>query len=154
MRFAAEYPDRVATLILNGTIAYSDPAGDAERRRTADAASLPQDRKDAMRRHHGEDWPAVNAVYQALHAREEFQRYYDLRRIARRVRTPTLFLRGDIDEPVHPVRHSVVLHERIPGSWLAIYPNTPFNAMRARPQEAWSLIRTFIAGAQGQKAAS
>lgn len=153
-RFAADHPDRVNTLILNGAIAYSSPEGDAERRRTAAVASMPKDRQETMRRSHGADWQAVNKFYQDFHARDDFKRYYDLRRVAKRVRAPTLIVRGDIDEPVHPVSHSAVLHQRIPGSWLAIYPNAPFNAMRARPQEAWSLIRTFIAAAKAKQASA
>jgi pimeloyl-ACP methyl ester carboxylesterase len=139
-RFAAEHPNRVATLILNAVIAHSSPAGDDQRR-----ADLPEERRRALEHHHGPDWRQVNDFYLAMHARAEFHSYYDLRTIAPSVSAPTLLLRGDIDEPVHPVAHSVELHALIPGSWLAIYPNTAFNALRNRPKEAWELIRTFVA---------
>jgi pimeloyl-ACP methyl ester carboxylesterase len=144
-RFAAEHPDRVATLILNSTIAYSSPVGDDERRRSADPANVPEDRRRSLEYHHGPDWQEVNAFYQDLHARPEFHEYYDLRKIAAQVKAPTLILRGDIDDPVHPVAHSVEMHRLVPSSWLAIYPNTPFNAMRARPKETWDLVRQFVA---------
>jgi pimeloyl-ACP methyl ester carboxylesterase len=152
-RFAADYPDRVARLILNGTIAYSSPAGDAQRRGNADASGqeraaasgLSDERQRSMEYHHGADWPAVNEFYLAVHARPKFHEYYDLRMAAPRVQAPTLLLRGDIDDPVHPVMHSVELHQLIPNSRLAIYPNTEFNALRARPKEAWDLIRGFVA---------
>jgi pimeloyl-ACP methyl ester carboxylesterase len=157
-RFAADHPGRVATLILNGTIAYSSPAGDAQRRGNADAsgqeraaaaaASLPEERQRSMEHHHGADWPAVNDFYLELHARPDFHEYFDLRKVAARVQAPTLLVRGDIDDPVHPVIHSVELHDLLPKSWLAIYPNTEFNALRARPKEAWDLIRRFV-GEQG-----
>src|SRR5438105_330756 len=81
-RFAADHPDRVATLILNATIAYSSPAGDAQRRGNADptgrerqaaaAASLSEERRRSMEHHHGSDWAAVNDCYLQLHARPEF----------------------------------------------------------------------------------
>ncbi len=149
-RFAADHPDRVATLILNGTIAYSAPAGDVHRQGNADAsgreiapAGLSDERQRSMEHHHGPDWAAVNAFYLALHARPEFHEYYDLRKAAPRVQAPTLLLRGDIDDPVHPVVHSVEMHQLVPKSWLAIYPTTEFNALRARPGEAWALIRRF-----------
>ena len=143
-RFAAEHPDRVTTLILNGTIAYSYAGGDADRLRNSDLANMPQDRKESLQYHHGDDWPSVNTFYLAMHGRDDFHSYYDLRQVAERVKAPTLLLRWDIDDQLHPVAHSVELHQRIPTSWLAIYPNTPFNAMRSKPQEVWSLIRTFV----------
>jgi pimeloyl-ACP methyl ester carboxylesterase len=155
-RFAADHPDRVATVILNGTIAYSSPAGDAQRRGNADASGqeraaasgLSDERRRSMEFHHGADWPAVNEFYLALHARPQFHEYYDLRKAAPRVQAPTLLLRGDIDDPVHPVMHSVELHQLLPNSRLAIYPNTEFNALRARPKETWELIRGFVAEAK------
>lgn len=154
-RFAADHPRRVATLILNGAIAYRSAAADAQRRGNADAsgrermaaaaASLSDERQRSMEYHHGSDWPAVNDFYLELHARAEFHEYFDLRQIAPRVQAPTLLLRGDIDDLVHPVMHSVELHRLLPKSWLAIYPNTEFNVLQAHPQEAWDLIHRFVA---------
>ncbi|MFN0070566.1 MAG: alpha/beta fold hydrolase [Chloroflexota bacterium] len=143
-RFAADYPERVKTLILNGAIAYSSPEGDKARHASADPANLPAPRRELMQKLHGDDWEAVNLFYQALHEREDFKSYYDLREIAPRVQAPTLVMRGDIDEPVHPLGHSVAVHQRLANSWLAIYPNSEFNAMRAHPTETWALIREFI----------
>ena len=145
-RFAAKYPERVQTLILNGTIAYSSPGGDAQR-----AAALSDQRKRDLEYHHGADWENVNAFYLGLHARPEFHEYFDLRKVAPEVQAPVLLLRGDTDDPVHPIAHSVELHGLFPHSWLAIFPNTEFNALRGRPEEAWRLIREFVdenAGAQ------
>jgi pimeloyl-ACP methyl ester carboxylesterase len=138
-RFAADHPDRVRTLVLNGTIGYSAASGDAQR-----AAPLSDQRKRDLEHHHGADWEQVNAFYINLHARPEFHDFYDLRKAAPRVTAPVLLMRGDIDDPVHPVGHSAELHALFPKSWLAIYPNTEFNAMRARPEESWALIDEFI----------
>lgn len=143
-RFAADHPDRVQTLILNGTIAYSSPTGDEARRRETDLGTIPPARKEALALHHGPDWPRVNEFYLALHARAKFHAYYDLRNAAPRVKAPTLVVRGDIDDPVHPVIHSAEMHQLLPTSWLAIFPNTEFNALRGRPREAWELINRFI----------
>jgi pimeloyl-ACP methyl ester carboxylesterase len=87
----------------------------------------------------------VNEFYLAMHGRPEFHEYYDLRTLAPGITTPTLLMRGDVDDPVHPVMHSAELHRLFPRSWLAIFPNTEFNALRGRPDEAWDLIRRFIA---------
>lgn len=144
-RFAADHPERVKTLIVNGTIAYSSAEGDAERAKSASPANMAPERRELMARLHGDDWEAVNRFYQDLHDRDDFKSFYDLREVGSRVQAPALIMRGDVDEPIHPVSHSVALHERIPNSWLAIYPNTPFNAMRSHPKEVWDLIRQFIA---------
>lgn len=143
-RFAAEHPERVLTLILYAAIAYSYPAADAFRRRSADVGNVPPDRAEEMREHHGDDWPAVNAFYLELQARPDFHEYYDLRKVAKAIQAPTLLLAGDIHDDIHPLSHSVELHQLIPTSWLAIYPNTS-NVLRARPQETWKTIREFIA---------
>jgi pimeloyl-ACP methyl ester carboxylesterase len=140
--FAAEHPDRVSTLILNGTIAYSATGGDSQRR-----APLSPERRRDMEYHHGADWAAVNDFYLNLHSRPEFHEYFDLRKAAPRVTAPVLLMRGDIDDPVHPVIHSAELHALFPRSWLAIFPNTEFNALRGRPKESWELIRRFLAEA-------
>jgi pimeloyl-ACP methyl ester carboxylesterase len=140
-RFAAEHPERVSTLILNGTIAYSSAGGDAQR-----ASNLSDQRKKDLEFHHGADWEAVNAFYLQLHSRADFHEYYDLRKIAPNVKVPVLVVRGDAkNDPVHPVIHSVEVHNLLERSWLAIFPNTEFNALRGRPTEAWALIRQFIA---------
>jgi pimeloyl-ACP methyl ester carboxylesterase len=83
-------------------------------------------------------------MYVNLHAQPDFQEYYDLRKVAPNVQAPALIMRGDLDEDVHPVAHSCELHKLFPKSWLAIYPNTEFNALRHHPKEAWALIREFI----------
>ena len=56
-RFAAEHPDRVNTLILNGTIAFSSAGGDAQRasalsdQRKADLKQAGDKAKDAVGKH-------------------------------------------------------------------------------------------------------
>jgi pimeloyl-ACP methyl ester carboxylesterase len=147
-RVAADHPERVKTLVLNAPIAYSSPESDAVRRQSADPANMPRERQDLMRQLHGDDWQAVNAFYQGMHEREDFKRYYDLREVAPRIQAPTLVMRGDVDEPVHPIAHATAVHERLPRSWLAIMPSTPFNVLRARPRESWELMRTFFAAHQ------
>lgn len=142
-RFAADHPDRVTTLILNSVIAYSSPEGDTARRESADVGNIPPDRAQSLRFHHGENWEAVNTFYLHMHAKPAFHEYFDLRKVAGRIQAPTLIIRGDVDDRPHPVSHSVALHALIPNSWLAIYPNTEFNAFRAHPKEVWDLIRSF-----------
>ena len=139
VRFALAYPERTKSLILNGSIAYSYPAGDSER------SNQPQERIDAMKFHHGEDAGAVNDFYLALHSDPAFHEYYDLRKIAEQVQAPTLLLRGDVDDDRHPIAHSTELHFLIPNSRLQIYAGTEFNAMTNKEKESWALIREFVA---------
>jgi pimeloyl-ACP methyl ester carboxylesterase len=145
VRLAADYPQHVRSLILNAPIAYSAPLGDEQRQRNSAPTELPEERRKALEYHQGPDWRAVNAFYLALHARPEFHAYYDLRQVAPRVTAPTLILRGDIDDPVHPLQHAVDLHALIAGSWLAIFPNTGFNVLLGCPTDAWDLVRRFTA---------
>jgi pimeloyl-ACP methyl ester carboxylesterase len=145
VRFAADYPEHVKSLILNAPIAYSSPVGDQQRSRNSAPTELPEERRKSLEYHQGQDWQKVNAFYLAMHARPDFHEYFDLRKVADRVAVPTLIVRGDIDDPVHPVLHAVELHAQIAGSWLAILPNTGFNALLGRPIESWDLIRRFVA---------
>ncbi len=144
-RFAMEHPERVRTLVLNGTIAYSNPEGDRHRVQQADPSRITPEARARLERYHGADALEVNQMYVRLHAEPEFQEYYDLRKVAPKVQAPALIMRGDVDDDVHPVAHSCELHALLPKSWLAIYPNTEFNALRGRPKETWALIREFIA---------
>jgi pimeloyl-ACP methyl ester carboxylesterase len=143
VRFAADYPGYVHSLVLDAPIAYSALQGDEQRRRNSGPDELPEERRKSLEFHQGPDWQAVNRFYLAMHARADFHTYYDLRETAPRVTAPVLIVRGDVDDPVHPVQHSVELHALLPGSWLAIYPNTGFNALLGRPEESWNLIRRF-----------
>ncbi len=143
-RFAADFPDKTNSLILNSVIAYSYPEGDAARRESAEPGNVPPGRAESMRFHHGDDWPDVLAFYIHMHSKPEFHEYFDLRKAAERIQCPTLIIRGDVDDRPHPVAHSVELHQKIANSWLAIVPNTEFNAFRAHPKEVWDLIRQFV----------
>src|SRR2546430_2139538 len=97
-------------LTLGGNALNHEQVGDAQRRSSADTSGqeqraptgLSDERQRSMEHHHGSDWRAVNDFYLTLHARPEFHEYYDLRKVAPRVQAPTLLLRGDIDDPVHP----------------------------------------------------
>ncbi|MEE8519165.1 MAG: alpha/beta hydrolase [Dehalococcoidia bacterium] len=140
-RFAADHPERVRTLTLNGAIAYSYPEGDAER------SGQPQSRIESMIQHHGDDAAEVNAFYLKLHADQAFHDYYDLRKVAANVKAPTLLMRGDVDDDRHPIAHSTELHALIPNSRLQIFANTPFNGMTNHVDEAWALVRQHVADA-------
>ena len=138
VRFAADYPDRVKTLILTASIAVSDDDGDVWRR------EMQPQLREHLEYFHGDDGPAVLEWYLAFNEREDFKSYFNLLEIAHRITAPTLLIRGDIDTPLHKIAHTMNLHGLIPGSWMCIFPNTAYDARRSHPEEFWNLVRTFI----------
>ena len=143
LRFAADHPDRVKTLILNSTIAVSEPAGDEWRRNYL--SNLPPERQEIMPAIHGNDWESVVKLFGAVHERDHFKRYFDGYELAKRVKAPTLITHGDINSsPVYPLEHSERLHELLPDSWLAVFPNNVGDAREPRPDDFWELVRRFI----------
>ena len=146
MRFAADYPNRVKSLILDATIAVNEPEGDAWRRHALTTSNMAPEFKAQIQSTHGDDWRAVLDWFIPLHEHEEFKSYYDGYELAKRIVAPTLLLHGDLTNPfpVYPLEHSVELHRLIPGSRLAVYPNTPGEAMSHRMAEVWDLVRAFV----------
>ena len=146
LRFAADYPDRVKSLVLDATIAVNDPVGDAWRHHALDTANMAPEFIAKIQATHGDDWRAVLDWFIPLHEQDEFKRYYDGYELAKRIKAPTLLIHGDLTKPfpVYPLEQSVEMHRLIPGSWLAIYPNTPGEVMSHKLQEVWDLIRTFV----------
>ena len=61
------------------------------------------------------------------------------------VTAPTVILRGDFLEPVHPLAHAFELRASIKDSWLWINPNSPTAALGSAPEEAYALIRANAA---------
>jgi pimeloyl-ACP methyl ester carboxylesterase len=149
VRFAADYPDRVKALLLNAVIAGSAPGGDEWRRKRFDPSSIDDATKKGVQHYQGDTWAEAIEFYLRLHERADFKTYYDLPTLAGKVTAPTLIMRGDIDEPVHSIEHAHIMHKGIVNSWLSIFPNTPFNVLTQRPQEAWALINQFIGEVAG-----
>ncbi len=143
-RIAADHPDRVKSLVLTASIAKSEPAGNEKRNRVLKVANMTDERRRDLKTAHGDDWADVVAAYCALHDRADFESYYDLYDVAGRVKAPTLIVRGDIDEEIHPLKHTQDLHRLIPGSWLAIYANTAYDARTLQMDEFWRLVSTFL----------
>ena len=146
LRFAADYPDRVKSLILDATIAVNVPEGDAWRRHALTDSNMAPEFTAKIKATHGDDWRAVLDWFIPLHEKADFQSYYDGYKLAKRIKAPTLLIHGDLTRPfpVYPLEHSVEMHHLIPGSWLAIYPNTPGEAMSHHLTEVWDLVRRFV----------
>lgn len=144
VRLAAEVPNRVKSLVITASIARSEPIGNEKRNRILNVANMTEQRRTELRAAHGEDWEEVVLSYCALHDRADFEEYYDLYKIATNVKAPTLIVRGDIDEELHPLVHTQDLHRMIPNSRLAIYANMGYDARTVQMSEFWRLVQAFF----------
>ena len=62
---------------------------------------------------------------------------------ANRVKAPACFIQGDTNAAVHPLQHALDMFERLPGSWMAIYPNTE-SVIMGDPEEFFRVMRAFL----------
>ena len=145
LRFAADHPERVKSLILDASIAVSEPEGDAWRRRFLHPDTILPQFKAAMPSLHGDDWEEVVSLYLRIHDDNGFKSYLDAYDFVGRVTAPTLLMHGDTDSsPVYPLDHSERLHALLPDSWLAVYPNTGGEIRVKHPHEYWRLASVFL----------
>lgn len=148
LRLVADHPQLVRSLILEQPIIAME--GDTNQALNNNIGSFDnfseaeQKQRQAI---HGDDWRTVMANYFAIRNRPELQAHYSLREQSKAVAVPTLILRGDEREPVHPLAHCFELHQNIAGSWLWIRPNSKSNLSRTVPDEAFEKIRALLASA-------
>ena len=143
-RLAVDHPAKVSALILNGLIARSNPDGDAWRRQMFMPGTAKPESVERMRIYQGDSWAEAAEFYVNMHEKESFRDYFDIPSIAGNVQAPTLIVRGDIDDAVHPIEHSTAVHAGVANSRLAIYPNTGFNVMTSHPEDFWRLVGDFL----------
>src|SRR5262249_32369166 len=126
LRTAIDTPSIVASLCLDMPIIANDEAGHSALtdRFNGNAAGLGHARKDEPRAPPGDDWENVFANYSNIRSQPDVQEYLGLRQLSKSVSIPTLIMRGDEENEVHPLRHAIELHENIRGSWLWINPNS------------------------------
>src|SRR5262249_52976964 len=125
LRTAIDHPQLVRSLCLDMPIIAIDPAGDSALLEHFDAnvSALSEERRNQLLALHGADWENVFRNYSNIRKQLDVQEYLNLREPSKGVTTPTLIMRGDEENPVHPLQHAVELHENIKGSWLWINPN-------------------------------
>jgi pimeloyl-ACP methyl ester carboxylesterase len=148
LRLAIDYPQVVKSLALERPIIAMRADTNAQLNTNINAAAELSAQEQASREaQHGSDWRAVLANYSAIRNRPELQAHLDLRELSKAVLTPTLILRGDEREVVHPIEHCLELYQNIVGSTLWIRPNTKGALAAAAPDEFFPILTAHIAAA-------
>jgi len=146
LRAAIDYPDSVRSLALDSPIVANEAAGNAALNANLGSFdSLSAEQQAARREQHGDDWRSVLETYFKTRNDAAVQEHYNLRESCKSVTIPTVIIRGDFVEPVHPLVHAFELRESIKDSWLWIRPNSPTAALGSAPEEACALIRANAA---------
>lgn len=148
LRAAVDHPGRVRSLILEQPlIAIEEGANSALNTNIGGFDALPPEQQRAREAHHGADWRDVLRNFFAIRNKPELQAHLDLRELCKEVVQPTLIVRGDQIEPVHPLSHAFELRARMPNAALWIRPETPSNVLNAAPDEAYAAFRRLTARA-------
>ncbi|MDP3659240.1 alpha/beta fold hydrolase [Phenylobacterium sp.] len=149
LRLAIDHPALVKTLTLElPIIAMEGATNTALNVNLGSFDNLSEADQKMRENQHGTDWRNVLANYMSIRNKPELQEHYSLRETSKGVRVPTLILRGDEREVVHPLGHCFELHQNIPGSWLWIRPNTNGSSLNAAPEEGYALMRALMANGQ------
>lgn len=155
MRTAVDHPAAVRSLVLEAPIVANEEAGNAQlNANLGNLDNLTPEQQRQREQQHGADWRDVLANFFNIRNDPAVQEYLNLRELAKGIRVPTLILRGDAWEPVHPLPHAVELHASIQGSWLWIRPNTGTSVLNVAPQEVYALLRALTATAAREPAAT
>ncbi|WP_091737485.1 alpha/beta fold hydrolase [Phenylobacterium immobile] len=148
LRLAIDYPQKVKSLILERPIIAMRADTNAQLNTNINSgAKLTPQEEAAREAQHGADWRTVLANYSAIRNQPELQAHLDLRELSKSVTIPTLILRGDEREVVHPIEHCLELYQNIPGSWLWIRANTKGALAAAAPEEFFPTLRAHMARA-------
>jgi pimeloyl-ACP methyl ester carboxylesterase len=141
MRLAVDCPERVWTLTVDApVIAVAGlPNPTAPRGR-----EVPKEVAEQLTAMHGDDWLTVEEnLNRSLHAPGMVDAM-NLGDAVAGITAPTLVIRGDIDEPFHPLNQAVDLHAAVPNSRLWIAPRTRSLMVRRRPTDSLRVVRDFV----------
>ena len=145
-RVAAEFPDRVDTLLIDMPItAVSDAEEEFISAMFVNYAESPLAK--GWCRWHGDLWREAMDFFVAARAQREFREYFSPRSFLDRIEAPTLICRSDEENAGHPLAMAFEWHERAHRSSLWIEPGaaSPALTMVAADDVARQYVR-FIAG--------
>lgn len=142
MRIAIEWPERVRSLTVESPIIHLSQAGPPLPEGEAHAYSASAAEK--LHEMHGDDWQAVMENCERFKRDPALRDYLNVGEAVVAISAPTLIVRGDIEEGVHPLSHAVELHELIPHSWLWISPHSMSLLTRKHPGDSARVFRDFV----------
>lgn len=120
-RVAADFPDRVDTLLIDMPItAVSDEEEEFITRMFVNYAESPL--ATAWQRWHGEQWREAMDFFLAERTKREFREYYSPRHYLDRVQAPMLICRSDEENAGHPLAMAFEWHALANRSRLWIEP--------------------------------
>jgi pimeloyl-ACP methyl ester carboxylesterase len=141
MRLAIDRPEQVRTLTVDSPVitvaGLPDPTGPRGK-------EIPLQVAEQLAAMHGDDWLTVEEnLNRSLHA-PGMADHLNLGDAVAGITAPTLVIRGDIDEPFHPLIQAVDLHAALPDSRLWIAPRTRSLMVRRRPADSLRVVRDFV----------
>lgn len=144
-RLALERPDRVRSLAVDAPIVGISAHGNTTLNSVFTEVDENSDQAREWLRLHGEDWRDAVAFYARARSSDGFQDYYTLRELLADIATPTLIMRGDFDDQVHPIADAVHWHAQAPQSELFIAPGlSQSSVILERPAEAAAAFERFV----------
>jgi pimeloyl-ACP methyl ester carboxylesterase len=151
LRFGIDHPDRTLTLLLENPVMLNESAGnDALNERFAHPENVDERTAADWERQHGSEWQTVIRNYYSIRNDDAVQAHYDLSELSKQVTLPTLLMRGNAREQIHPIPHAVQLFENIKTAQLWIDPR---GGGLANP-EGYERVRAFVAAAAREPAAA
>lgn len=141
-RVALDFPERVASLVLDALILSDSKEGSA-RLEDIFGPAAPPEMAENLLLWNGPDGREVGENYLRLRLTAGLQEHFDLRARTSDLRCPVFFMRGDIDDETHPLSHTVSAYGQVTDARLWVAPATGFSAMRFRDVEAARQIRSF-----------
>jgi pimeloyl-ACP methyl ester carboxylesterase len=142
MHLALEHPERVTTLTLDAPFFESHHA--AASGNDAEALEDPPPWIVAeLRAMHGDDWRTVMRNCERILRNPELAAYLSVGNGASAITAPTLIMRGDATDPVHPLADAFRLHDVIHTSRLWIAPDTLSLITRHLPSETLRMFSDF-----------
>jgi pimeloyl-ACP methyl ester carboxylesterase len=141
MHLALEHPDRVRTLTLDAPFFESHHA--ATSTNVAEAEDPPPWIVAELRAMHGDDWRTVMRNCEHILGNPELTAYLGIGNGASAITSPTLIMRGDAADPVHPLADAISLHDLIHTSRIWIAPDTLSLITRHLPSETLRMFSDF-----------
>jgi pimeloyl-ACP methyl ester carboxylesterase len=142
MRLALEHPRRVLTLTLDAPfLRLADlppPTGAKE-----EGQDPPPWVVAELRAMHGDDWRTVMRNCERYREQPGVREFLSVGEKAKAIAVPTLVIRGDNKDAIHPLPDALAFHQLIPGSRLWVAPDTGCLVTRQAPAEALRVFCDF-----------